>query len=85
MPVTGTGNRARMVMTGRRSPCPPVASLSSLAALPAPASWGYQRLRIGGIWAAPLKPLPKPVNLDQYRIRRRARIGGLINEYHLVA
>jgi putative transposase len=35
--------------------------------------------------AAPLKPLPKPVNLDQYRIRRRAYAGGLINEYRLVA
>jgi putative transposase len=35
--------------------------------------------------AAPLKPLPKPVNLDQYRIRRRAHVGGLINEYRLVA
>ena len=35
--------------------------------------------------AAPLKPLPEPVNLDLYRIRRQARVGGLINEYHLVA
>ena len=35
--------------------------------------------------AAPLKPLPKPVSLDQYRIRRRAHAGGLINEYRLVA
>jgi transposase InsO family protein len=35
--------------------------------------------------AAPLKPLPEPVDLDLYRIRRRARVGGLINEYHLVA
>ena len=35
--------------------------------------------------AAPLKPLPEPVNLGQYRIRRQAQIGGLINEYHLVA
>jgi putative transposase len=35
--------------------------------------------------AAPLRPLPEPVDLDQYRIRRRARVGGLINEYHLVA
>ena len=35
--------------------------------------------------AAPLKPLPEPVDLEQYRVRRHARIGGLINEYRLVA
>ena len=35
--------------------------------------------------AAPLKPLPEPVDLGQYRVRRQARVGGLINEYHLVA
>ena len=35
--------------------------------------------------AAPLKPLPEPVDLDLYRVRRRARVAGLINEYHLVA
>ena len=35
--------------------------------------------------AAPLKPLPEPVHLGQYRVRRRARVGGLINEYRLVA
>jgi hypothetical protein len=35
--------------------------------------------------AAPLRPLPEPVDLDLYRIRRQARVGGLINEYHLVA
>ena len=35
--------------------------------------------------AAPLKPLPEPVDLEQYRIRRNTRVGGLINEYHLVA
>jgi putative transposase len=35
--------------------------------------------------AAPLKPLPEPVDLDQCRIRRQAQVGGLINEYHLVA
>jgi putative transposase len=35
--------------------------------------------------AAPLKPLPEPVYLDGYRIRRQARVGGLINEYYLVA
>ena len=35
--------------------------------------------------AAPLKPLPEPVYLDDNRIRRQARVGGLINEYHLVA
>ncbi len=34
--------------------------------------------------AAPLKPLPEPVDLEQYRVRRRARVGGLINEYRLV-
>ena len=35
--------------------------------------------------AAPLKPLPQPVDLDQYRVRKQARVGGLINEYHLIA
>src|ERR1022692_4466257 len=35
--------------------------------------------------AAPLKPLPEPVDLDHYRIRRQSRAGGLINEYRLVA
>ena len=35
--------------------------------------------------AAPLKPLPEPVDLDLYRIRRQHRAGGLINEYRLVA
>jgi putative transposase len=35
--------------------------------------------------AAPLKPLPEPVDLEQYRVTRQARVGGLINEYHLVA
>ena len=34
---------------------------------------------------APLKPLPEPVDLGQYRVRRQARVGGLINEYRLVA
>jgi len=34
--------------------------------------------------AVPLKPLPEPVDLDQYRVRRQARVGGLINEYRLV-
>jgi putative transposase len=35
--------------------------------------------------AAPLKPLPEPIDLDQYRVRRQTRVGGLINEYRLVA
>ena len=35
--------------------------------------------------AAPLKPLPEPVDLDQYRVRRQTRAGSLINEYRLVA
>jgi putative transposase len=35
--------------------------------------------------AAPLKPLPEPVDLGQYRVRRHTRAGGLINEYRLVA
>jgi hypothetical protein len=34
--------------------------------------------------AAPLKPLPEPVDPEQYRARRQARAGGLINEYRLV-
>jgi transposase InsO family protein len=35
--------------------------------------------------AAPLKPLPEPADLDEYRVRKQARVGGLINEYRLVA
>jgi putative transposase len=35
--------------------------------------------------AAPLKPLPEPADLEQYRVRRHTRVGGLINEYRLVA
>jgi transposase InsO family protein len=35
--------------------------------------------------AAPLKPLPEPIDLEQYRIRRQARVAGLIGEYRLVA
>jgi transposase InsO family protein len=35
--------------------------------------------------AAPLKPLPEPVDLEQYRVRRHTRAGGLVNEYRLVA
>jgi putative transposase len=36
------------------------------------------RLRRSLHAAAPLKPLPEPVDLEQYHIRRRARLGGLI-------
>jgi putative transposase len=35
--------------------------------------------------AAPLKPLPEPVNLERYGVRRHACIDGMINEYRLVA
>jgi putative transposase len=35
--------------------------------------------------AAPLKPLPEPVDLDQYRVRRHTLVGGLVNEYRLLA
>ena len=35
--------------------------------------------------AAPLKPLPEPADLGQCRVRKQARVGGLINEYRLVA
>jgi putative transposase len=35
--------------------------------------------------AAPMKPLPEPVDLNRYRVRRQTRIGCLINEYRLVA
>ena len=35
--------------------------------------------------AAPLKPLPEQVEVGQYRVRRKALIGGTINEYRLVA
>jgi transposase len=35
--------------------------------------------------AAPLKPLPEPVDLEQHRVRRHPRVGRMINEYRLVA
>jgi putative transposase len=35
--------------------------------------------------AAPLKPLPEPVDLEQYRVRGQTHAGCLINEYRLVA
>jgi putative transposase len=35
--------------------------------------------------AAPLKPLPELIDLEQHHVRRQTRIGGLINEYRLVA
>jgi putative transposase len=35
--------------------------------------------------AAPLKALPEPVDLARHRVRRQGRVGGLINEYRLVA
>ena len=35
--------------------------------------------------AAPLKPLPEPVDLEQHHVRRHTRVGGLVNEYRLVA
>jgi len=35
--------------------------------------------------AAPLKPLPEPADLDQYRARKQGRVSGLINEYRLIA
>ena len=34
---------------------------------------------------APLKPLPEPVDLERYHVRRHARISGMVNEYRLVA
>ncbi|HEX9354592.1 MAG TPA: integrase core domain-containing protein [Streptosporangiaceae bacterium] len=35
--------------------------------------------------AAPLKPLPEPVDLEHHRVRGQARIDGLTGEYRLVA
>jgi len=36
--------------------------------------------------AAPLKPLPGPVDFEEYLVRRQTCVGGLINdEYRLVA
>jgi len=35
--------------------------------------------------AAPLKPLPEPVDLDRYRVRRQTHTACPINEYRLVA
>ena len=35
--------------------------------------------------AAPLKPLPEPVDRERYHVRSHARISGMINEYRLLA
>ena len=35
--------------------------------------------------AALLRPLPEPIDLGQYHVREQPRVGGLINEYRLVA
>jgi putative transposase len=35
--------------------------------------------------AAPLTPLPEPIDLEQYRVRKHARVGGTINQYRLIA
>ena len=35
--------------------------------------------------AAPLKPLPEPIDLEHYRVRRQTRADGTTNEYRLVA
>jgi hypothetical protein len=35
--------------------------------------------------AAPLKPLPEPVDLDRCHVRKQAHTACLINEYRLVA
>ena len=35
--------------------------------------------------AAQLKPLPDPVILSSARVRRHPRVGGMVNEYRLVA
>ena len=35
--------------------------------------------------AAPLKPLPETVDLEQHHVRKHTRVGGLVNEYRLVA
>jgi hypothetical protein len=35
--------------------------------------------------AAQLKPLPQPVILGRYQVRRQTRVSGMINEYRLVA
>ena len=35
--------------------------------------------------AAPLKPLPQPVDLERYHVRRHARTSGMISEYRLIA
>jgi hypothetical protein len=34
---------------------------------------------------SPLKLLPEPDKLEQYRVRKQARVGGVINEYRLIA
>jgi putative transposase len=35
--------------------------------------------------ASPLKELPEPADLDQFRVRRRDRLGGILHEYTQVA
>ena len=35
--------------------------------------------------ASPLRRLPEPANLDQFKVQRRDRLGGIIHEYAQVA
>ncbi|MCO6007027.1 hypothetical protein NE236_18750 [Actinoallomurus purpureus] len=35
--------------------------------------------------ASPLTKLPEPANLDQFKVGRRDRLGGIIHEYSQVA
>ncbi len=70
--------------------------LASLGVKVAAASTAWEILKNAGIEspATPIRahlaavatpPGPEPVNLDQYRVRKQARIDGLINGYRLVA
>jgi hypothetical protein len=54
--------------------------------------WSQQRTRFSARTPPPrfarsraAETPAQPVDLDQYRVRKQARVGGLINEYHLIA
>jgi putative transposase len=49
------------------------------------AHFNHQRLHRALRQAAPLRPLPPPSSQPDLRLRRRDRLGGLINEYAQVA
>jgi putative transposase len=77
----GGCRRELLARTAPSSGTRPICDRSCASTRPTTTSTGP----IAPCGAAPLKPLPEPVDLGQCRVRKQARVGGLINEYRLVA